>query len=312
MLGRGGGKCPLTQDSQGLIAQQTSDPCSQGEFAWMWCSVPCWLHVSLTSWIISLCSVPLCLSVFVSLSLQVCLFLPLTMSVYLCIDSGSLFSLHCLSPCLSWFRLPSRSLSVSVSPSPSLSPLCFLSAQCSSMRISTLPCRVFLLPSINLPACLPLSPLRISRSRSQSVHLRPSAWVSLLCGFVSLRLPAPPPSPGTRRTARACGSSLCGPARSSARGLFVRSSLLLHSPHPRIALQALLSLPSSQPRQAGPSLQPTMWKHAPPPRERQGTGRLRLDHPDDTMVGGGGRHEGDTPPPPLPPPSLRYRKAGKG
>ena len=66
MLGRGGGKCPLTQDSQGPTAQETSDPCRQGEFAWMWFSVPCWLHVSLTSWIICLCSVPLGLSVFVS------------------------------------------------------------------------------------------------------------------------------------------------------------------------------------------------------------------------------------------------------
>ena len=176
--------------------------------------------------------------------------------------------------------------------------------------------RVFLLPSTTLPACLPLSSGHFSLLISVRPSLPPqpgSLFCVGLCLCISLR---PPPLPraslGTRPTTRACGSSLSGPARSSARGPFVRSSLLLHSPHPRNALQALLSLPSSQSRQAGPSLQPMMRKNAPPPRERQGTGKLSLDHPDDTIVGEGGRHEGDTPPPPLPlPQSLGTGKRGK-
>ena len=156
-------------------------------------SVPCWLQVSSTSWIIGLCSVSVSLSL--SLSLQVCLFLPLSMSVYPCINSGSSFSLHCLSPCLSWFMLPSPSLRVyfSVSPSLSLSPLCFLSTQCFSLSVNLLPC---VSPSIHHPPSLPSSLLCAFLSPDLGAFISaPSAWISLPCGFVSLHLPAPPAPP---------------------------------------------------------------------------------------------------------------------
>ena len=126
MLGPGGGKCPLTLDQSG---QDSHGPMhSRPQINVVFCPL---LATSLIDQLDHRSLLSFCLSVFLSLSLQVCVFLPLTMSVYLCINSGSLFSLYCLSPCLSWFRLPSPSLQVyfSVSPSLSLSPLCFLSTQ---------------------------------------------------------------------------------------------------------------------------------------------------------------------------------------
>ena len=310
MLGRGGGKCPLTQESQGPTAQETSDPCRQGEFAWMWFSVPCWLHVSLTSWVICLCSVPLGLSLLVSLSLQVCLFLPLTMSVYLCIDSGSLFSLHCPSPCLSWFRLPSRSLSVSVSPSLSLSPLCLLSAQCP--LCASVPFRAGCFsfhPSASQPASL--SPLRVPRSGSRPVHLCPqpgSLFRAGLCLRVSLR-PRPPREPAPPR-APADRHSAAGPDPARGAPLFAAPSSCAPPPPHRPPGPAF---PSSFPAQASWAISPAhdVQKCAAAPGA-QGTGRLRLDHPDDTMGGWGGAMK-ETPHHhrllrPVPP----YGKAGKG
>ena len=133
MLGPGGGKCPLTldqsgQDSQGPLHSRPQIPAAKVNVRQCGFLSPVGYksHRPVGS---SVSARFLC--VFLSLSLQVCLFLPLTMSVYLCINSGSLFSLYCLSPFLSWFRLPSQSRQVyfSVSPSLSLSPLCFLSTQ---------------------------------------------------------------------------------------------------------------------------------------------------------------------------------------
>ena len=115
---------------------------------------------------------------------------------------------------------------------------------------------------------------------------------SLPCGFASLHLPAPlprpPASPGARPTTRACGSSLSGPARSSAGPLCSQlpPPPLPPPPH-RPPGPAFPS--SSQARQAGPSLQPTMRKNAETPR---------WTTPDDTTAG----TIKETPPRRLPPP----------
>lgn len=137
----------------------------------------------------------------------------------------------CLFPCLS---LSAAFLSL-LSVSPCL-PMCLLPllSLCFSLQLPTSK------PASISPVCFSLSHCLFPTS----------VWVSSVC----LRLresPSPPPvHPGSPPQPRAWGSSLSGPARSSA-GPFV------HCP----TLQALLSLPPSQAPKLGRALQPKMWKN---------------------------------------------------
>lgn len=144
------------------------------------------------------------------------------------------------------------SFSVSLGLPISLSlPLCSLPVPtfCLPMspHVPSSPSLSLFLPSTaNLETCLHLSCVFFSLSLSIS-----DLCLGLLCVPPSQGISLPSPvHPGSRPQPRAWGSSLSGPARSSA-GPFV------HCP----TLQALLSLPPSQAPKLGRALQPKMWKN---------------------------------------------------